>query len=106
MARIEVILFEDGEGPVQYKSVGAFLITRNADFLLDSVCLDTEDYSCDLELIESFCNRFERIAKADDIQIEFNEEVNQLIIELNCEIDRIDEEKEIENEKTWKRCQN
>jgi hypothetical protein len=104
MVRIEVRLTEIGED-IQNESIAAFLVLKDKEFLLDSELLNTGNEEDDLEILESFCIGFENLADVNDIEIEFEEEINQRIVELNIEIDMIEENEKVDEEKTMKRCQ-
>jgi hypothetical protein len=85
MTRVEIRLTElNNDGS---KSVAAFLKTRNKDFLLESAELENVSWEDDLELLESFCTHWEMLGDEEGLKIEFDPEVDQLIVELEFSID-------------------
>lgn len=104
MAYIKIKLTEIGEGYVQYQSVAAFITIDKEDYLLDSRLLDSEDYQSDLDILYGFHGMWEIRAEADGLKCELDEEVEQLMIELNCMIDSEEEiglDKFVEKTKNW-----
>ena len=87
MNYVQVKLTEIGEGYVQYQSVGAFLTIGKTEFLLDSELIDAENPERDVEIINDFCAKWEILCNENNMKIEFDEDVDQLIIELNVEIE-------------------
>ena len=101
--RIEVSVGEIGELDNAVYSVFASLYIGKEPFIIELFTLDQSDDE-NLEIIEAFCTRWELKKEEDKINLTFTEELNELIEELQYRVDEANEQKEIENEKTLKRC--
>lgn len=105
MTRLVVSIGEP-DGQYQQSIMAHLVFSDDERFLLETEEIHTEDNEQDLDLIESFCARWEM--KSDEnsgwwgIPIVFTDSVEDLRSELLIEI----EFDKVEEEKTMKRCEN
>lgn len=102
MIKIKIKILEGGEDYEQCQFLGAVISLGDKEFVLDTIGLDTEHDEEDLELLESFGAQWEIIAQQENLPFVIDNEVDDLQYQLEQNIT----DNKIDEEKTWKRCQN
>jgi len=102
MAKIKIRISEPDESYEQYQFLESVITLDGKEFVLDTVCLNTDDEEEDLELLESFGTQWEIIAGNEKLEFEVDKEVDNMALDFENFI----EQKEIDEDKTMKRCQN
>lgn len=101
MAKIRIKILDDSEEYEPYQFLGAVISLNDKEFVLDSVCLNTENDEEDLELLEGFGAQWEIIAKQEKLDFDVGKEIDDLQYQLEQNI----EDNEVDEENTMERCQ-